>query len=261
VYTDYWHLKRKPFENSPDSTFFYYSEGHRVALDHMLYAMRERKSLALLTGDYGCGKTTLVWAVAKALKPEMFVTGIVNNPRLSEIDMLNEILYQLGEDRQSERMLELSRMIADLLFRNVKEDKHTVLMIDEAQLIEDEGVLEQLRLLLNYQLQDRCMLTLMLVGQLELDERVKSLPQLDQRVAVRCHLAAFSPEDVGNYVRHRLRISGVSEPIFSDEAIRAVHSVTGGIPRRINNVCDLALMQGAKQKLERVTPDLVNSVA
>lgn len=156
VYTDYWKLSRKPFENSPDSRFLYYSESHRAALDHMMYAVRERKSLALLTGDYGCGKTTLVWAVAKALEPAKFAAGIVNNPRLSDIDLMNEILYQLGEDRQSERALEVSRMVADMLFRNVKEDKHTVVMIDEAQLIVDEAVLEQLRLLLNYQLEDRC---------------------------------------------------------------------------------------------------------
>ena len=115
MYLDHWQLQRKPFENSPDSTFFYYSKSHRAALDKMLYAAREKKSLALLTGEYGCGKTMLVWAAAKALGGEKFRVGIINNPRLSEVELLNEIIYQLGEDRQTDKMLDLSRMVGDLL--------------------------------------------------------------------------------------------------------------------------------------------------
>lgn len=260
MYLEHWHLERKPFENSPDPTFFYYSEGHRSALESLLYAIRERKSLALLTGDYGCGKTMLVWAAVKALSAQQFVTGIVNNPRLSEVELLNEILYQLGDERQSQSMLELSRYFGDMLFQNVRDDRHTVVIIDEAQLVPGEGGMEQLRLLLNYQLEDRCMLTLVLSGEPEVGERAKAMPQLDQCVAVRCRLDAFDRENVGSYIRHRMRISGATEPVFVDEAVRAVYGHTEGVPRRINNVCDLALMRGAKEKAEKVTPELIHSV-
>lgn len=260
MYLDHWQLQRKPFENSPDSTFFYYSKSHRAALDKMLYAAREKKSLALLTGEYGCGKTMLVWAAAKALGGEKFRVGIINNPRLSEVELLNEIIYQLGEDRQTDKMLDLSRMVGDLLLSAVEADQHTVVMIDEAQLIADEAVLEQLRLLLNYQLEDRCMITLVLAGQPELGSRVRALPQLDQRVAVRHHLVPFGAEDATSYIRHRLRISGLADAPFTDDAIRVICTQTGGVPRRINNLCDLALMEGARRKLERIGPDVVRSL-
>ncbi len=260
MYLDYWQLERKPFENSPDSSFFFYSEGHRAALEKLTYAARERKSLALLTGEHGCGKTTLVWALAKALEADKFRVGIVNNPRLTEIELLNEVVYQLGEDRQTDKMLELSRMMGDLLFRAVEEDQHTVVIIDEAQLITDADVMEQLRLLLNYQLEDRCMLTLVLSGQPELGERVRAMPQLDQRVAVRHHLTPLGPDDTRSYIEHRLRIAGRSESPFTEEAIRAVCAQTGGVPRRINNVCDLALMEAARQKLSSISADLIRSL-
>lgn len=216
--------------------------------------------MALLTGGHGCGKTLLAGAVVKALKPQEFVVGIVNNVRLSGTDLLNEILYQLGEDQQSDRLLELSRLLGETLFLHVQQDKHTVLIVDDAHLIEDDGVLEQLRLLLNFQLEDRAMLTLVLMGLPALRERVEAMPQLGQRLAVKCHLGPFCADDVQNYVRHRLRIAGGREPIFTDEAMRAVTKETGGVPMRINTVCDLALMQGANGNAQCVTPEIVASV-
>jgi len=261
VYLQYWKLQRKPFENTPDPSFLYYSEAHRSSLDLLLYAVRERKGIAVLTGGQGCGKTLLSGAVLKALKPQDFVVGIVNNVRLNETDLLNEILYQIGEDQQSQSLLELSRLLGETLFRQVQEDKHTVLMIDDAHLIEDDRALEQLRLLLNFQLEDRAMLTLVLIGLPALLERIEAMPQLGGRIAVKCHLDPFCPEDVRNYVQHRLRIAGAQEPVFTEEAIKALVCETGGVPMRMNNVCDLALMQGAKQNVTRITPEIVTSVA
>ncbi len=261
MYVDYWQLKCKPFENCPDSAFFYYSEGHKAALDRLLYAVQERKSLALLTGDYGCGKTTLIWTLSKALEPDKFRLGIVNNPRLSEIELLNEIIYQLGEERQSDRMLEVSRLLGDMLFEAVEAGRHTVVIIDEAQLIVDEAALEQLRLLLNYQLEDRCMLTLVLAGQPALGERVRSMPQLDQRVAMRCQVTPFTPDETRSYVIHRLRVSGLDRPPFTDEALREICVHSEGVPRRINNICDLALLEGAQKGLKTIGPDVIRSVA
>ena len=261
VYLQHWKLHRKPFENTPDPSFLYYSEAHRSSLDLLLYAARERKGMALLTGGHGCGKTLLGGAVVKALKPQEFVVGIVNNVRLSETELLNEILYQIGEDQQSERLLELSRLLGETLFRHVQQDKHTVLIVDDAHLIEDDGVLEQLRLLLNFQLEDRTMLTLVLMGLPGLRERVEAMPQLGQRLAVKCHVDPFGAEDVQNYVRHRLRIAGGQERVFADEAMREIAKATGGVPMRINTVCDLALMAGAKANAQCITPEIVTSVA
>jgi len=260
LYTEYWRLSRKPFENSPDPSYLYHSTDHRDALNKLLYAVRERKGCALLTGEYGCGKTTVIRALVRNLGGGKFDIAVVNNPRLTDVELLNEVLYQLGDDRQSEKRLELSRIIGDVLYRNTNDGKHTLLIVDEAQLIRDEGALEELRLLSNYQLEDRFLLTLLLAGQPELSERLRAMPQLDQRVAVRHHLKSFQLEDTANYIFHRLRLSGLDRPIFADEAVKLIFRASDGIPRKINNVCDLALLAGANKKVEVIDVDLVKSV-
>ena len=261
MYTDHWQLTRKPFENSPDPRFLYYSVEHRQALDRLMRAAEEHKGAALLTGEYGCGKTTLIRTLLKSLPSHKYHAGLVNNPRLGEIELLNEILYQLGQDSQHQNMLLLNRAIGDLFFRNVQEGRHTVIVIDEAQLIADPDAFERLRLLLNYQLEDRSLVTLVLSGQSDLRGHIKAMPQFEQRVDLWCHLNNFGYDDMTRYVAHRLRIAGREEPVFTEDALRLIYSITHGIPRRINNVCDLCLFEGANRNLDKIDGDIVRSIA
>ena len=259
MYLEYWGLKEKPFENTPDPRFLYYSREHREAMLTLQYAVVENKGAAMLTGDYGCGKTLLVRALIEGLDPERFEVGLVVNPPSGE-ELLEEVLYQLGfEGRPSSRM-EVMRNMEELLYRNLQDDKITTVFIDEAQLITDEMTFEDIRLLLNYQLNDRFLLTVVLVGQPELRPMVQRIPQLEQRIGLRSHLGPLGPEDTKGLILHRLAVAGCDREIFSEEAIALIHQHTGGIPRKIVNICDFALLMGFIRKVEQVGADLIEEL-
>jgi general secretion pathway protein A len=149
----------------------------------------------------------------------------------------------------------------EILYRNSNEGKNTVVVVDEAQAIEEQKSFEELRLLLNFQLNDSFLLTLILLGQPELKEKIKDLPQLRQRLAVRYHLNAFGEEETRQYVLHRLKIAGAEKEIFLEGAYAEVYKFSGGTPRTINNLCDMALLVGCSEGLDKINEALVREVA
>lgn len=260
MYLEYWGLKEKPFENTPDPRFLYYSREHGEAMVTLQYAVTENKGAAMLTGDYGCGKTLLVRALIAGLDPNKFEIGLVVNPPPSGEELLREILYQLGSDRRPSGRTEILRHIEEILYENARTGKITVVVIDEAQLIANFRILEDIRLLLNYQLDDRFLLTLVLVGQPELRPMVQKIPQFYQRLGLKCHLGPLGPDDTRGLILYRLTVAGCDRPIFSDEAIGLIYKYSGGIPRKIVNICDLALLMGFIRKLERIEADLIQEL-
>lgn len=261
MYEAFWGLGEKPFENSPDPKYLFPSEEHKQAIDLLTYAIRSQKGGALLTGDYGCGKTLLIRVLVQELDQDGVETAVINYPKLTGIEVLREILYQLGNEVRSNSRLKLSRAIGEVLHENVRQGKHTVVIVDEAQVIERKSVLEELRLLLNYQLNDRFLLTLLLVGQPELREQVAALPQLEQRLAVRSHLHTFDLVDTAKYMSYRLAVAGASRPIFTQDAVEAVYKRSYGCPRRVNNLGDLSLWTGFQKKVSEIGAEIVESVA
>ena len=262
MYLEYWGFQEKPFENTPDPRFFYSSKMHTEALSRILYALSNNKGCALLTGEYGCGKTTLVRKVIEALDPEIYELALINYPIFSSSEFLREVLFQYGADTTSGSKLDLFHRASAFGFDNLKKGKQNVLVIDEAQLIEDPEIFEQIRLLLNLQLEDRGLFSIFLVGQPELRERIMTYPQLDQRIAVRYHVHYFGHDDVVAYIRHRVRIArgGETGELFTDEAYAAVTRTSHGVPRRINNICDLCLLDGMQLNLERIDESIVKKV-
>lgn len=263
MYEQYWKLKEKPFENTPDPRFIYYSQRHEEALSRMLYAMREHKGAAVLTGDYGSGKTLLSRVFWQELQQEnRYRAAFILNPRLSSLDFVKEIYYQLSGGREvPESKIELFHQLHKLLYANYDAGKHSIIMIDEAQAINEEEIFEELRLLLNFQLNDSFLLTLILLGQPELKEKISNLPQLKQRIAIRYHLRALSEESTKKYIQHRLEVAGSKEEIFLDEAIFEIYAFSAGVPRRINNICDLALLVGYSEKFEKIDKNIIKEVA
>lgn len=260
MYLEFWGLNKKPFENTPDPEYFYYSEEHKEGYERMMYAVTENKGGAMLTGEYGCGKTTLLRIIAGKTMNDDREIIVVNNPNYEPKELLAEIIHQLGEEPSDKSRMELSKQIEEILYRKFQSGREVIIMIDEAQLMSNDDVFEELRLLLNHQLNDRFLATILLVGQPELRERVTKMPQFEQRLAIKYHLHSFNLEDTGKYISHRLNIAGLETKIVNDDAIEAVFKASYGVPRKINSLCDLALMTAARRNIKIVDSALINMV-
>ncbi len=265
MYEEYWGLKGKPFENTPDPRFLYLSHQHEEALMRLLYAVEERKGAAMLTGVFGCGKTVLGYTLLDKLDRAKFRAAFLTNPQLEPIELLRAIAYNLGVTDLPRKKTEiladfLLQTIKETLINNLNDGKDTVVIIDEAHGIESKEIFEQLRLLLNFQLKDRFLLTLLIFGQPELRTKVDNLKPLEQRIAIKCHLDRMGEEDSRNYLKHRLEVAGDKREIFTEEAIRAIYEESGGIPRRINQISDMSLLTGFGRKAEKIDGDLVQAV-
>lgn len=243
-YLDHWGLLKPPFENTPDPTYYFPSSHHQEALHRLLYGVKARKGAVMLTGEIGCGKTLMSRTLLQQLPGDAYDTALIASPVFEATHLLREVLYQLGIEAAGTAG-DLLHRLNDRLLDNHKRKVDTVLIIDEAQAIRDERMFEEIRLMLNFQLNDRFLLTLVLLGQPELKARVESLTQLSQRVAIRHHLGPFTAQETGEYVRYRLNLAGGNREAFTDEACALIHGETGGIPRRINSLCDLCLLLGS----------------
>lgn len=264
MYKKYWNFDEKPFENTPDPRFMYYAEQHLEALSRLLYAVVERKSAAILTGDYGCGKTVISRVITNKLLQEedRYNVALIVNPAISSIEMLTEILYQLGgEVAKDSQKIDILRTLNERLYKNANENRHTVVIIDEAQTIASELVFEELRLLLNFQSDEKFLLTLLLLGQPELKQLIAKIPQLEQRFSVKFHLKGLSLEDTVNYIKHRCQTAGRQEEVFTEFAYKAVYEATLGVPRKINNICDISLMLGFTKNVDKIDENIVRAVA
>ncbi len=263
MYEEYWKLKEKPFENVPDPRFLYHSPKHEEALMRMFYAVRERKGAALLTGEYGSGKTILSRVLISELtkKDSKYKVALIVNPKLSPRDFLREILFQIEGTDVVGGKLQLLHMLNEKLYADLNNDVETVIIIDEAQAIDRPEVFEELRLLLNFQLNNRFLLTLILVGQPELKEKVYKIPQLEQRLAIRYHLNKLDYEEMRQYIIHRCTIAGRENEIFTDDACKVIYEASEGIPRRVNNLCDMGLIVGMMAKAQNVDEKIMQEVA
>lgn len=266
MYEEYWGLSEKPFENTPDPRFIYYSSQHEEGLSRLIYTVSEGKGAAMLTGIFGCGKTLLGRTLLKELDKDTYRTAFIANPYLSYEELLMHIVYNLGgKDLPSRKTDVLVNIIlerlTEILEDNMRDGKKTVIIIDEAHVIKDRQVWEELRLILNFQLEDRFLLTLLLLGQPELKELIDANKQFAQRIAVRCHLESLDEEGTKRYILHRLSIVGRKKPLFADEAYKVVYKKSGGIPRRINHICDLALFSGFGKDLSIIDENIVKDAS
>ena len=262
MYEKYWGLTRKPFENTPDPEFLYNSSQHEEALARLLYAIRERKGACVLTGVFGCGKTVLGQMLLRELSADRYRIAFINYPLLDHIEFLLSIAKSLGSQdlptKKSEVLLNfVLESLNNTLLDNSRDGKDSVIIIDEAHIIQDAQIFESLRLLLNFQLPSRFLLTLLLFGQPELREHIEANKQLEQRIAIKCHLSNLSLKDTGAYITHRLKVAGREEPTFTQKAVECIYEHTGGIPRRINRLSDICLLAGFSKAVDRIDESVV----
>ena len=259
MYLEYWKFKEYPFENVPDPRFFYLSRSHEEALTRLLYAIRMRKGAAAVSGDIGCGKTTLTKVCLQELSPDEFDIGVIINPKLEDVEFLQEVLYQFGVNPIGDTKVKCLQLIEEKILQNLNKKKETLLMIDEAQLL-TPSALEEIRLLLNFQLNDRFLTTIVLLGQPEFREKIKSIEQLDQRIPIKYHLAPFDLADSVEYILFRQKRAGREDNVFSREAMEAIYEKTKGVPRKINNLCDLSLLIGYSKNEKEIKPEIIESI-
>ena len=261
MYESYWSLKAKPFENTPDPRFVYYSLEHEEALMRLLYAVRERKGAAILIGEYGSGKTIISRVLLQKLDEyRNYRVALIAYPRLDPVEFLEEILYHLGEKNLPQGKSALLRRLEELLHRNMKDGKDTVIIVDEAHMIDNLESFEELRLLLNFQLNNRFLLTLILIGQPELKNKINQLPQFKQRLSVRYHLSHLNKRESRKYIAHRLHIAGNDNFLFTYGATKLIFENSGGAPRSINNFCDMSLLVGFTKQSPKVGKRIVREV-
>ncbi len=256
MYQDYWGLQEKPFENTPDPRFFYRSPAVTETFAKLLYALRSNQGAILLTGEAGCGKTMLSRSLVAELEPEKTEVALLTSPSPTPTELLREILYQVGETHLDTGHTEIVHRLNGRLYDNFSLGKTTLVIIDEGQLLADDALFEEIRLLLNFQLNDAFLITLLLIGQPELGERIRNLPQFDDRLSARGLLRPLERREVGAYIDHRMSVAGRSEAAFSPEAVELISQYSGGIPRRLNHICDLCLVLSYSRRVEWVDEEM-----
>ena len=271
MYEDYYGFVEKPFSLTPDPKYLYKSESHANAFELLQYGIRRREGFVVITGDIGTGKTTLCRAVLDQLDRKTF-TALVLNPFIAEDDLLRLILQDFGvvsrEEMKRGRLAGISKQelletLNDFLLSLLPLRATALLIIDEAQNL-PRAVLEHIRILSNLETDKEKLLQIVLVGQLNLKDVLRSpeLRQLDQRVSIRYNLKPLTAEETAAYVAHRVTIAGGGSAVsFAPKALQAIHRHAGGIPRLVNLVCDRALLAAYSERAQRVTPQMVHKGA
>ncbi|WP_427911870.1 AAA family ATPase [Ramlibacter sp. MMS24-I3-19] len=268
MYAPYFGLSHEPFSIAPDPRYLFMSERHREALAHLLYGLGGGGGFVLLTGEIGTGKTTVCRCFLEQI-PETCNVAYIFNPKLTVTELLQSICEEFRlplprrEGGGTPTVKDYLDPLNAFLLQAHAQGRNSVLIIDEAQNL-SEDVLEQLRLLTNLETSERKLLQIILIGQPELRAVLArpGLEQLAQRVIARYHLDALSPAETTQYVRHRLEVAGLSRALpFEPRALARVHKLSGGVPRRINLLCDRALLGAYADSAPAVTPAIVERAA
>ncbi len=259
MYEFYFGLKNRPFSKTPDPRFLFYSRMHEEALARLQHGVEE-KEIILLTGEVGCGKTTLSRALMDSLDERYRVISILN-PRLTPSQFLRIIAksFNIDSNHYKDDLLEA---IYEKVYEDHAKGVTPVIIIDEAQLIPDRATFEEIRLLTNFQLDEGNLLSLVLIGQPDLRVRLdrKAYLPLRQRIGLRYHINPLNDEEVKEYIVYRLMVAGKTEPLFSEDAIAAICKFSCGIPRNINNIASNSMLEGFGMELQMIPKEVVYDV-
>jgi putative secretion ATPase (PEP-CTERM system associated) len=263
MYTDFYKLSGRPFQLSPDSRFFFGSRSHKKAMAYLSFGLNEREGFIVITGDVGAGKTTLVGHLLSRLDRQKFAYGHVVTTQLEADDALRMVASAFGLPHKGVDKATLLRAIEGFLVDARQVGKHVLLIVDEVQNM-PPSALEELRMLSNFQLDGKPLFQCFLLGQPQFRRIMASddMEQLRQRVIASCHLSPLDADEVRDYIEHRLALVGwQGDPAFTDDAFPAIQAHTGGVPRRINNLCSRILLFGALEELHRIDASVVAQVA
>ena len=258
MYLEYYKLHEKPFNVTSDPSFLYLSKKHREAFAYLVYGIKERKGFLEITGEVGTGKTTLCRALLNHLDSHTKAAFVFNSD-LSELQLLQAIIADLGIKLERKTKIDLFSGLNSFLIDQLQLGNNVVLILDEAQNLKPR-VLEQLRMLSNLETEKEKLFQIILVGQPELRDKLKSprLRQLRQRIGIRYHILPLEKKEIPDYINHRLCIAGSDGSVkFTQSAIEKIYEYSNGIPRLINIVSDKALLLGFVLATYEITDGII----
>lgn len=260
MYEAFYGLREKPFSLLPDPSFLYFGRPHSMAYAVLEYGVLSQAGFTVITGEVGCGKTTLIRHLLNQLDRDVTV-GLLTNTAGLRHDLLRWILLAFRQDFRLKEQVELHAAFEDFLIGEYAAGRRTVLLVDEAQNLAIETI-EELRMLSNINADKDLLLQMVLVGQPQLKAKLEApeLEQFAQRISASYHLGRLSKEETIAYIRHRLRQAGGPETVFTLPACVAIFTQSGGVPRLINVLCDLTLVYGYSEGLHRIDEELVQEV-
>lgn len=263
MYKSFFGLRENPFNINPDPRFLHRTPRIQEALEQLTYGVQSRKGLLLLTGEVGTGKTTLINHLLDWLHQQKTPTAFIFNSHLQVNHLFDFILNDFGISADLQPVSNMLLLLNQWLIKSFRAGSTPVLIVDEAQGLSVE-LLEEIRLLLNLETASEKLLQIVLVGQPELEEKLKrpEMRQLRQRIALRCNTAPLTLAEARGYIADRLRIAGATrEPIFESDAVEALHYYSRGIPRVMNLLCEHALINAYVEDLNPVPPQMVEEAA
>ena len=246
MYEEYYGLAGKPFQLNPDPSFYFASRGHQRAMAYLEYGLHQSEGFIIITGDVGAGKTTLVRGLLQKLDPEKIVAGQLVSTQLEAEDVLRLVAAAFGLPNQTPEKADLLLALEMFLVSVAAKGQRVLLVVDEAQNLGTRA-LEELRMLSNFQIGEHSLLQSFLVGQPEFRETMRSpaMLQLRQRVLASYHLGPLDADETQAYIEHRLKhVDWKGNPSFQPDAFRAIYEFSGGVPRRINTLCDRIMLSG-----------------
>ncbi len=260
MYETFFALKEKPFSLAPNPRFLFLSKTHNEVYAHLIYGIESRAGFIEVTGEVGTGKTTVLRTLLAQLDEDKYRLAFIFNPKLTAFELLRNINREFGIADDGLNSPDLIHALNDFLLTENRAGRTPILIIDEAQNLSGD-VLEQIRLLSNLETENDKLIQIVLVGQPELRNHLSdySLRQLNQRIAVRYQLRPLNHDETAEYILHRLKLAGRPDGnIFSRAALRRVFQCSGGVPRRINLICDRALLTAFSEERGVVSPRDVN---
>ncbi|MBN2382398.1 AAA family ATPase [bacterium] len=261
-YLGWWGFKIRPYSNTPDSRFYYNSKQHSEAITRLMHAVENMEGLAVLIGRIGSGKTTLARRMLESFDPSEYVVAlmVIIHSAITPDWLLRKIALQLGVKKTETQKLLLIGQLYQRLVEIYEEGKKAVILIDEAQMLQTRELMEEFRGLLNLEVPGKKLLTFVFFGLEELNDYLALDEPLKQRIALKYTLHSFDRPSTRSYILHRLHVAGVTNPIFSEDAISLVYELAKGTPRLINTICNNALLEGFFLKKRYIDQNLIRSV-
>jgi len=257
MYEDYWKLREKPFQNNLDQRFFFFSPTHSEALMRILYSVNEDRGAALLTGDFGTGKSMVCTRAARELRGKGNEVAVVNLPSVPPDELVRSVVYALGGKPLNYTKADLIHALSEYAKQASERGAKLVVVVDDAHGIRERGTFEELGLLMNMRDEVGDLMKFVITGEPGIIGTIDRIPFIRRAVEIRHHLVALSEDETREYVPYRLAVAQGNNGVFTGKAIDEVYRWSKGVPRSINSVCDLSLFMEHAKEVRTVTPEIV----